>query len=64
MQAEKEYTSSIQNARVRRQELDNAKNNFVNDPISEESLAIAIDDAYKRINSNVLLRMKLYLKMD
>lgn len=62
MQAEKEYTSSIQNARVRRQELDNAKNNFVNDPISEESLTIAIDDAYKRINSNATTQDEIVSK--
>lgn len=62
MQAEKEYTSSIQNARVRRQELDNAKNKFVNDPISEESLTIAIDSAYRQINDTATTQDEIISK--
>lgn len=62
MQAEKEYTSSIQNARVRRQELDNAKNNFVNDPISEESLTTAIDSAYRQINDTATTQDEIISK--
>lgn len=50
------------NARVRRQELDNAKNNFINDPISEESLITAIDSAYRQINDNATTQDEIISK--